>query len=181
MAEAQVSTIQTKASSFEDFLVEKAFITKDDLAKASSEAQSSHRNLYDYLVSERYITEEDLTKARGLFFNLPYIDLRNKSIAKELLEVTSKTTITTYKFMPFELVDNLLKVALTDPTDLAALGALEFLAQKKNLRVELYITSYSSFSAASGKAGNLTKEVTQALKEVVEKERGKVKEEGGGK
>src|ERR1044072_627335 len=121
MAEASVSTLQKKALSFEDFLLEKAFINKEDLAKAQAESQTSHRNLFDYLVSERYITEEDLTKARGLFFNLPYIDLRNKPIPKELLDIASRVTISTYKFIPLELVDNQLKVALTDPPDLAAL------------------------------------------------------------
>src|SRR6185503_13907228 len=95
-----VSTLQKKTVSFEDFLLQKNFIGKEDLIKARSEASTSHRNLYDYLVSERYITEEDLTKARGLFFNLPYIDLRNKTIDKSLLEISSKATIINYKFLP---------------------------------------------------------------------------------
>ncbi len=170
MAEAGVTT-QKKTLSFEDFLLEKNFITREDLIKARAESTTSHRNLFDYLVSERFITEEDLTKARGLFFNLPYVDLRNKQMSKDILDIASKTTITTYKFVPFELVGNVLKVALTDPTDISALGALEFLGQKNNFKVELYIASLASFQIASGRVGNMTKEVTQALQEVVEKEK----------
>jgi type IV pilus assembly protein PilB len=169
MAEV-VSTLQRKTVSFEDFLLQKNLIGKEDLIKARSESTTVHRNLYDYLVSERYMTEEDLTKARGLFFNLPYVDLRNKTIDKSLLEIASKGSITTYKFLPFELADNVLKVAITDPSDLSALEALEFLGQKNHFRIELYITSYLSFLNAAGRAGNITKEVNQALKEVVEKE-----------
>jgi type IV pilus assembly protein PilB len=171
MAETGVTTIQKKTLSFEDFLLDKNFITKEDLIKARAESTSANRNLFDYLVSERYLTEEDITKARGLFFNLPYVDLRNKNISKEVIETASRPTITTYKFIPFELADGVLKVALTDPTDLSALEALEFLGQKNRFRIELYITSYSSFQTASGKAGNINKEVTQALQEVVEKEK----------
>ena len=72
--------------------------------------------------------------------------------------------------MPFELTGNVLKVAVTDPTNLAALGALEFLSQKANLKVEIYITSFASFTAISRKSGNLTREVSQALQEVQKKE-----------
>ncbi|MBX4186929.1 MAG: Flp pilus assembly complex ATPase component TadA, partial [Candidatus Doudnabacteria bacterium] len=171
MADMNVATIQKKTLSFEDFLLEKKFISKEDLIKARAEAASSNRNLFDYIVTERYVTEEDLTKARGLFFNLPYVDLRNKNIAKTVLEIASRPTVLTYKFLPFEQADNVLRVALTDPSDLAALEALEFLGQKNHLRIELYITSYSSFVSASGKSGNITKEVNQALQEVVEKEK----------
>ena len=171
MADQKVSVLQRKNLSFEDFLTVKDFITADNLAKARSESKTSNRNLFDYLVSERYLSEEDLTKARGLFFNLPYIDLRNKSVNKELLEISSKSTITTYKFVPFELTDNVFKVALTDPSDMGALQALEFLAQKNRYRIELYITSYSSFQSVLQHSGNITKEVNQALEEVVAKEK----------
>ena len=162
--------IPQKVANFESFLLEKGFISKEDLIKARAESVTAHKNLFDYLVVERFIGEEELTSARGLFFNLPYVDLRNKSIQKELLEIASKDTVYTYKFVPFELKDNLLKVALTDPTDLGALEALEFLSQKKKFKVELYITSYASFRAVFRKSENITKEVTEALSEVAEKE-----------
>jgi type IV pilus assembly protein PilB len=166
-----ISPPQQKTTSFENFLLEKGFITKDNLIKARAESTTAHRNLFDYLVNEHYLSEEDLTKARGLFFNVPYVDLRSKTIPKEVLDIASKETISNYKFVPFELANDVLKVALTDPTNLAALEALEFLSQKKKYRVELYITSFSSFQTTFRKSGNITKEVTQALEEVVETEK----------
>src|SRR5690606_2284290 len=127
------------------FLVSQGLISQENLAKARAESVTAHRNLFDYLVSERYLTEEDLTRARGLFFNLPYVDLRTKGIPKEAVEFASKETLLNYKFVPFELSDNTLKVALTDPTNLAALEALEFLAHKHKYRLEFYIASESGF------------------------------------
>jgi len=170
-------TAPSKAPSFENFLTEKGFLTKENLIKARSESVSSHRNFYDYLVAERFLTEEDLTKARGLFFNLPYIDLKNKTIPKEVVSLASKDAITNYKFIPYELSDNVLKVAITDPTNLAALEALEFLGNKNKFRIELYITSLPSFQTVFRKSGNITTEVTQALKEVAEKEEEELKKQ----
>ncbi|MEO8065943.1 MAG: GspE/PulE family protein [Candidatus Doudnabacteria bacterium] len=166
-----ISPLPPKTVSFESFLAQKGFITKDDLLKAKAESTTANRNLLDFLVSEKYLTEEDLTRARGLFFNVPYIDLRTRNIAKEVLDIASKEAISNYQFVPFELSDNVLKVALTDPTNIAALEALEFLSQKKKYVIELYITSYNGFQAIFRKTGSITKEVTQALEEVVEKEK----------
>lgn len=166
-----ISPPQQKAVSFENFLLEKGFITKENLIKARTESTTANRNIFDHLVNERYMTEEDLTRARGLFFNVPYVDLRAKTIPKAILDLVSKETISNYQFVPFELSDNVLKVALTDPTNLAALEALEFLAQKRSYQVELHITSINSFQTVFRKSGSITKEVTQALEEVVEKEK----------
>jgi type IV pilus assembly protein PilB len=170
MADQVISAPQPKTVSFENFLLEKGFISNEALVQARSESLTSHKNLFDFLVSEKYISEEELTQARGLFFNLPYVDLRNKKLTKEVVETVQKDTMMNYKFVPFEIEHGTLKVALTDPTNLAALGALEFLSQKNHLQLELYITSYTSFQSVFRKSENLTKEVRQALTEVVEKE-----------
>ncbi|MBI4049768.1 MAG: type II/IV secretion system protein [Candidatus Doudnabacteria bacterium] len=173
---AVVSKSKTAIWTFDDFLVEKGFLTKEEMSKARAESAMTHRNLFDYLINEKYLTEEQLTQARGLFFNLPYVDLRSKTVKKEVINITSKDNISTYKFVPFEFDNNVLKVALADPTDLAALEALEFLAQKNKYKIELYITSYSSFQSVFRRSGNITKEVSAALKEVEqEKEKKKTK------
>lgn len=150
-------------------------MSKEEFSKARAESAMSHRNIFDYLISEKYLSEEELTQARGLFFSLPYVDLRNKTVKKEIVGIASKDNISTYRFVPFELSNNVLKVALADPTDLAALEALEFLAQKNKYKVEPYITSYSSFQSIFRKSESITKEVSAALKEVEEEKQEKKK------
>lgn len=161
----------TKVGNFENFLVEKNFIKREELLKARVESATARHNLFDYLVSEKIMSEEDLTRARGLFFNLPYVDLRGKTVAKELLDVASRDTLSNYKFVPFELKDNVLKVALADPTNIAALEALEFLSFKRKYKMELFITSYTSFQSVFHRGENLNKEVSAALTEAVLKEK----------
>jgi type II secretory ATPase GspE/PulE/Tfp pilus assembly ATPase PilB-like protein len=159
---------KSKAASFENFLIEEGLINRDDLIRAQSASTTAHRDLSEYLVSEHIFSEEDLVKARGLFFNVPYVDLRMTSLPKDMSELVSSETMNNYKFVPFELNGDVLKVAITDPTNLAALEALEFLSQKKKYRIEIYIMSQSSFQAAFRKSSTLKTEVTQALKQVVD-------------
>lgn len=170
MADKVVATPVAQTLSFDNFLVEKGFLTKEGLIKARVDSINSRKNLFDYLVAEKYISQEDLTTARGLFFNLPYVDLRTKPIPPNVLSQVPKDTAVNYKLIPFELTGDVLKVALTDPTDLSALEALEFLAQKNKFRVELYITSQASFRAVFRKSGNITTEVTEALKDEAQKQ-----------
>lgn len=172
MAEQKIITKpKTKAINFEDFLVEKNFITSEQLSKARSDSVTAHRNLFDYLVTEKYLSEEDLTRARGQFFNLPYVDLRSKTISKETLLIFSRQPLVNYRFIPFELTKKVLKVGLVDPTDIAALEALEFLSQKNKFSIELYIISYTSFSAVIHTTESLSKVVSEALQEVAQKEK----------
>jgi type IV pilus assembly protein PilB len=171
MPEQAVIQPQTKTVSFENFLVEKGFLTNEVLSQARSESLTAHKGLFDFLITEKYISEEQLAQARGQFFNLPYVDLKTKNIAKEITEMVSKETMLNYRFVPFEVENGVLRVALTDPTNLGALGALEFLSQKNKYQLELFITSNASFSAVFRKTGNITKEVTQALTQVAEKEK----------
>ena len=170
MTDKVIATPVAQTLSFDNFLVEKGFLSKDTLIKARAESVTTHKNLFDYLVNERYVSLEDLATARGLFFNLPYVDLRTKTIPTEVLSQVPKDTATNYKLVPFEFSANALKVALTDPTDLSALEALEFLAQKNKFRVELYITSMASFLAVYRKSGNITTEVTEALQDEEQKQ-----------
>lgn len=174
MADIPTTTPQAKIIGFDNFLVEKGFLTKENLIKARAESVSSRKSLFDYLVNERYITEEDITQARGQYLNLPYIDLRTKAVPKEVLQMISADTLMNYKFVPFEFANQVLKVAITDPTNMAALQALEFLGQKNGYKVEAYIASPASFKAVSRKSGNITTEVTEALEEEAVKEEAEV-------
>lgn len=167
----KTKTAPQKVLNFENFLVEQKFLTGGALAKAKTESNTVHRNLFDYLVSEKIIDEEDLTRARGLFFNLPYVDLRAQAIKKEVVSAVPRDAIVNYRFIPFDLSGGILRVAVTDPTNFSALEALEFLSQKNNYKVEIYIASPASFQAASKQTGSLTHEVKRALAEVEEKEK----------
>jgi hypothetical protein len=69
MADTPTTTPQAKIIGFDNFLVEKGFLTKENLIKARAESVSSRKSLFDYLVNERYITEEDITQARWQYLN----------------------------------------------------------------------------------------------------------------
>lgn len=165
-------------------MLEERYLTLKELADAHQRQIKTKQTLEQALLVSKLFTEEKLTDAKAKYFHIPYIDLRNQTLSKEALEIISKETLENYQFIPFAIQGKVLKVALTDPSDLQALEALEFLAQKNRFRIELYLTSLASYQEALRKSRTISTEVGEALavfeakeKAVAPKQKGEATEE----
>lgn len=179
MAE-ETNTAQASIS-FEKFLLEHGFLSalraeklKKLLAdKFGDKADSvSPQEISKILLEEKLLDEEDVAKAKAAFLNLPYIDLRKASVASEIINTIPEESRNFYKMVPFELKDRDLKVALVDPSNIQALEALEFLGQKSNYQVHIYIASNESVEPILAGRKNIKAVVGTALQEIQEKEVG---------
>ncbi|MCL5775358.1 MAG: GspE/PulE family protein [Patescibacteria group bacterium] len=160
---------QTKtdtSQSFDRFLVDNGFVKAEAMGKLLEREKTGEQTLSQLLVSEKVLDEEELTKAKAAFFNIPYADLRQAQVPANVLALIPQESMNFYNFAPFELKDQVLKVAVTNPANLSALEALEFLGQKQNFQVQLYLASDSSIEALIGKKKNLKRVVGEALKNI---------------
>ncbi len=155
---------------FDQFLVKNGFLKSEALSGVKLLSQQSGQSFSQALLAQKLIDEETLAKAKAAFFNIPYVDLRQLQVPQNVLSLIPQESINFYNFVPFELKDGVLKVAIIDPTNLSALEALEFLGQKQNLQVQLYLASDSSVAIVIGKKRNLKKVVGEALKDIQTKE-----------
>jgi type IV pilus assembly protein PilB len=161
-------------SGFERFLVDHGFLSNqalDRLQKVKSKDSSdpaalSPGEVSALLLQEKLLDEEDVAKARAAFLNLPYVDLRKTRVPAAILDAVPEESRNFYYMMPFESTDKDLKVALVDPGNLQALEALEFLGQKQNLQIHIYVASMSSISAAGGEKNSINKVVGEALQDI---------------
>ncbi|MDP3994012.1 MAG: GspE/PulE family protein [bacterium] len=164
----KVSTVE-KRRTLEQFLVEKGDLTKKQLSGIEI-GQATNREGVEAALF-KILGEEKFTRAKADFFHLPYVDLRTQSISKDAYTVVGKDISENYKFLPFAKENDLVKIALTNPADLRALEALEFLAQKNKYRIELYLTSPSSYNEAVVKGRTISSEVSEALQAIQKKEK----------
>ena len=155
---------------FEQFLVDEKYLTSKELLQARQTQSINKNRLEETLVSLKLLDEEKMTRAKAVFFHIPYIDLRSIAMPKEALTLVSKETMENYAFIPFAKAAGTLKIALTDPSNLQALEALEFLAQQGKYRIELYLTSRGSYLEALQKNRTITSEVGEALEVMKQKE-----------
>ncbi len=164
---AAFSQNATTITDFERFLVDHGFLTKEayeHFQMAKRETPTSDIN--QLLILGRFLDEEHLAKARAAFLNLPYVDLRGKEIPASILAMIPEESRTFYRLVPFELAGSFLKVALADPSNLQVLEALEFLGQKQNLQIQVYLASPGSINATMTGKKDIKRVVGQALEDI---------------
>ncbi len=162
-------------ASFEQFLVSNGFISAQVLTELEAAKKQGGQQIGDIILSRKLLDEEDLAKAKAAFFNIPYIDLRKTQVLPTILSLIPQESMNFYNVVPFEVKDRVLKVAIADPSNLAALEALEFLGQKQNFQVQLYLASAASIDVAAGRKKNLKRVVGQALEDIQKEEAGDLK------
>lgn len=172
---------KTAFGTFEQFLVDHGFLSKAQHDKlltiksakyGSAGSELEQRELSQLLVTEKILDDEDVAKAKAAFLNLPYIELGKLQIPDEILNLVPEESRTFYKMIPFEQTGHDLKIALTDPTNIQALEALEFLGQKNNYAVHIYVASTSSIiSFVEGGGRNIDSVVGEALLDIEKKDK----------
>lgn len=152
--------------SFEQYLLTSGALKPDALAAVQAASKQNGQTVEQALLSQKVLDEEALAQAKASFFNIPYVDLRRSTINPAVYALIPQESMNFYNIAPFELQGQVLKVAVADPSNLSALEALEFLGQKQNVQVQLYVASGPSIDVAIGRKKNLKKVAEQALKDI---------------
>ncbi len=126
-------------------ILEAELLTADQLQKAESEATAKQQDLVAYLEDNKLISEIPLYEAVASHFHLPFIDLRNQTIRKDILTLLPETLAQSHQLIPFEKTDTEIKIASINPQDLLA---FEFIKRKFGAQTKLYLTSPSSIKTA---------------------------------
>ena len=154
---------ETNNENFEAFLVEKGYITQALDESLRKQSEQNKQPVSAIIAEQKILSPQILAQARGAFFNIPYVDFHDTRPTEEALKIIPRETEMFYKLFSFELNHTNLKVAVTDPTNLQGLQALEFLSKKDGLSIQLYITDEESFMAVMNKSQDLGLVVDQAL------------------
>lgn len=169
------SVTKTSVPLFVEFLLDHGFLNETSHEKlvqklsakfGTKSGDTTPQEIADLILDQKLLQEEDVAKARAAFLNLPYVDLRSTKIAKEVLVIIPEESRQFYKMAPFELENNNLKVAMEDPSNIQALEALEFLGQKANYQVHIYLASSTSISTAAKDSKSISSVVGKALQDI---------------
>lgn len=73
------------------------------------------------------------------------VDWHNIEIDEKILEVISVDSLSKFRFVPFEMTDKFIKVAVVDETDMNTQNALRFFSRKTKKRLEIYSIDINDF------------------------------------
>lgn len=119
-----------------DVLVQNGVITEEDLQRGLERQKGSGRKLGETLVDEGIATEENIARALSKQFHYDMVDLQNTEIPQEILDLVPANVLKKHRAIPFEYSPdnmNVLRVAMSDPMDIAAMDDINIIT---NLQVE---------------------------------------------
>src|SRR4030043_1187358 len=121
----------------------------------------------EILLGQNIVSETDLVKAKATLYNLPYLDLGEVPSSPEAIAVLPQQVATRFIVFPVSIdsIAREIKLAMSDPLDLTAIG---FIEQKTGYKVMPFAAEKSKKESLITKtySTSLAKEVTEALKEV---------------
>jgi len=150
----------------EDYLVEKNILSKE----VSENLKKRNLNVEKFLVDNHILEEEELAKLKSDYYKMPYVDLSEKKIGAESLQVIPKEVAENYNIICFDRNGNDLSIAIADPSNFKAIEAIDFLAKENNFKVNYFTASEITIDLAIKQYQTLFKEVHKIL-DIADEER----------
>jgi type IV pilus assembly protein PilB len=122
----------------EKIIVKSEILAKEKFLELAKEAQKLGKKTENYLFEKKYLTPLVLYENAAAFYKLPFIDLKNQTIRKDILFIVPEPIASTHQIIAFDANDKQIKIAALDPEDLEI---FEFLKKKTGLEPIIHITT----------------------------------------
>ena len=129
-----------------ELLVEYGMVTREQVARAREEAEASGGTLdpVECLKKDGSVREQDLLAMLAQQYGMEVLDLNSYEIPPEILECLTPEVASRYKVVPVMKHDDVLTIAMSDPTDMETLDALRYLL---GTEVDAMVASKSQIDA----------------------------------
>ena len=122
----------------EDTLVKDKQITLADLQKVKKTAEDNGHPFFETLVREGHVSDEYLTKVMAKINKVPYVNLTDARIEKDVLRLLSREVAERYMAVPLGQIQGKLVVAMLDADNVQA---VDFLANRIGRQLKVYTAS----------------------------------------
>jgi len=148
--------------SFISLLVKKNILDADTASVLEKKAVDTNQSI-DSILFEQGVSQHDILTAKAEYLNIDPYFLEDNVIPYEILNYIPEDSARHYKFVPIEVKEGVLHVGITDPDNIGARDALNFISAKNNVVYKLFLMSEEDYNRAIEMYKGLTGEVTQAL------------------
>lgn len=147
-------------------LQEKGVLDEAAAAAVTGAVEQGDDTLEEALVKQG-VDLDAVLATLGEHYKLPTYRLgENEKIEPDVLKYIPEDSARHYKLLPLSIKDGVIEVGITDPDELSAIDALNFIAAKHKLPYKLVLILESDFQRGLTLYENLTGEVTDALNEL---------------
>lgn len=149
-----------------ELLKEKNLVDEKSVAAIKEDVARGAATLEQALLA-RGVSPEDILAAQGEYYQIPTRSLEGTgAVAYEVLKYIPEESARHYHFVPLAVSDGVLEVGTTDPDNLEAIEALNFITARTNIPYKLFLISDEAFESVLTTYKGLTGEVGKALNEL---------------
>lgn len=122
----------------EQTLVEDGFLTQEVLDNAKQKAEKEAKPFFGMLIEDDLISNEILTKVMAKVNHVPYVNLLDARIDRDILRLLPKDIANRYMAVPLGQIDQRLVVAMLDAGNVQA---VDFLSNRIGRELKVYTAS----------------------------------------
>ncbi|MDB5195437.1 MAG: ral secretion pathway protein [Parcubacteria group bacterium] len=146
-------------------LADSGVIKANEIDTIAAEGRVKDATLESAL-EKRGVTVETMLQALAKHYGIPMRILpQGRDIEQAALEFIPQESAEHYKFVPLGIVDGALEVGITDPDNIEARDALQFISTRAGMPYKLFLISEADFKRVIEEYQNLTGVVDEALTE----------------
>lgn len=128
-----------------EILIGLKILTEVEFTKLEKGAITANIALEDYLVTNQVITQSALYEKAAKVFNLPFVNLKELAIRKDVLFMIPEPVAYTHNLIAFESSSKEIKLATLDPNNLEI---FEFIEKKTGLKPIIHLATPDSIQFA---------------------------------
>jgi type IV pilus assembly protein PilB len=146
-------------------LAEKKIIEEGDIASIKEEASASGDTV-EGILAKRGMDPDAILQIKSETLNVPTWKLGDKKVPYSVFKYIPEESALHYKFVPIGVKDNVLEVGTTNPDNIEALDALNFISTKIDMPYKVYIISEDDFTSVLKMYKGFSGQVTKAISEL---------------
>lgn len=155
--------MKLSSAQLREVLVGSGFVTSKDFQLADKSAQELNTDISDILIFRGAISEQALGQLIAEYLKVPFVTIGQQIIPMEVLDLVPEKLARTHIVVPFGLEKNVLKLAMSDPSDFEA---FEFVRRHTGLSIEAYYATVADIRKALGQyKRNIRKDFEQIITE----------------
>jgi type IV pilus assembly protein PilB len=144
-------------------LVKNGLIKESQIDEIRNLARDKYEGDIDYALAEMNVPEDKILEIKGAYFSMPIKKLGVKNLSFDGLKYISEDSATHYNFAPIGLIDGVLEVGVTDPSNMEAMDALQFISSKIGIPFKIFLISKSDFKKIMETYRGISSQVEEAL------------------
>jgi type IV pilus assembly protein PilB len=151
--------------SFLEELSKKGIIKKEQIGEIKDRAKEKFRGDIDEALMEFGVSEDQILTTRGAYLAMPVKKVNVKNLPFEIFKYIPEDSASHYRFIPIGLSEGVLEIGITDPENVGAMDALQFISAKLGMPFKVFLISKNDFIEIMNAYKGISSQVEEALSE----------------